>query len=193
MAGGPSLGFACRCGQLRGEIVDAAPAAFTHAICHCGDCRSAYTHLGQADPGAVDILQTTQDRIHIAQGGEQLRVFRHTPRGALRWYAGCCDTSLFYTPLKPRLAHVSVNADRLDEPSAAGKVQAEGFIPAPDGRTRHKGALRMVARMASRILVANLSGAWRRTPFFGPDGEPARPPHVLTREQRAEALSALRR
>ncbi|WGH79116.1 DUF6151 family protein [Jannaschia ovalis] len=165
----------------------------TNIVCHCHDCRAAYTHLGLADPEKVGILQTAQDRIRITQGGENLRVFRHSPRGALRWYATCCDTPLFYTPLKPRLVHVGVNTDRLEDPTAAGPVQAEAFIPGDNGKQRHKGAGRMIARMAKRVAAHNLSGKWRETPFFDADGNPVVDPTVLSREERAAALMGVRR
>ncbi len=184
-----TLGFACKCGRLRGEITDVSPSAYTNVICHCQDCRAAYTHLGLADPAKVGILQTTQDRVHVTEGGENLRVFRHSPKGALRWYATCCDTPLFYTPVKARLVHVGVNTDRLDAPEALPDAKVEGFIPQPGGKVKHKGAARMVTRMVSRMAAKNLSGEWRGSPFFEEDGTtPKVPPQVLTREQRAAAL-----
>jgi hypothetical protein len=185
------LGFACCCGTLRGEVRDVDASAFTNIVCHCADCRSAYTHLGLADPEKVGILQTTQDRIHITQGGETLRLFRLSERGALRWFATCCDTPLFYTPLKARLVHVGLNADRLDDDP--GPVQAEAFIPTGEGKTRHKGAGSMVMRMVSRMAAKNLNGEWRGTPFFGADGAPILPPQVLSREERAAALMKVSR
>lgn len=193
MAAGGPLGLACACGGFRGEIAGAAPSTFTHAVCHCGDCRSAYVHLGHADPGRVGVLQTSQGRIRILRGGEHLRVFRHTPKGALRWYAACCDSHLALTPLRARLVHASLNADRLDTPAAAGPVLAEGFLPAKDGTQRHKGMLRMISRMASRILAANLDGSWRDTPFFDADGAPVVKPRVLTRDEREKALRGVGR
>ena len=188
---GATLRFACRCGRLRGAVRDVDRAAYTHVVCHCADCRAAYTHLGMADPEKVGILQTTQDRIAVEAGGEHLRVFRHTARGALRWYAECCDTPLFYTPLKARLVHVGVNTDRLEE-AVPTPVEAEGFVPTAKG-TKHKGAGRMVARMVSRMAAKNLNGAWRGTPFFREDGTPAVDPRVLSREERAAALQGVRR
>lgn len=188
---GRTLGFACRCGTLRGEIRDVDARAATNVVCHCADCRSAYTHLGMADPEKVGILQTTQDRVRITAGGDRLRLFRLSPRGALRWFATCCDTPLFYTPTKPRLVHVGINADRLAEP--LGPVEAEAYIPAPDGKPRHRGLGRMVGRMAVRMAAENLSGDWRDSPFFDGGGAPVVPPRVLTREERAAALMAVRR
>ena len=185
------LDFACRCGALRGHLADAAPGDMTRIVCHCRDCRAAYVHLGRDDPEGVDILQTAQDRVRIDAGGENLKVFRHTPRGALRWFAACCGTPLFYTPLKARLVHAGLNADTLSEPEAAPKVTAEAYLPDGKGGTRHRGAARMVARMVPRMLAHNLSGAWRGTPFFE-DGAPVREPRVLTREQRAAALMGVR-
>ncbi len=190
---GASIPFACACGKLRGEITDAAPAALTHIECHCHDCRAAYVHLGHADPGSVGILQTTQDRIHIAEGGEHLRVFRHTPKGALRWYAACCNSPLFHTPLKARLVHVGLNTDRLDDPSKAGRVMAQAFLPTRDGKQRHKGITRMAVRMVSRITAKNLNGEWRGTPFFAADGALVVEPRVSTPAERAAALMGVRR
>ncbi|CTQ50131.1 DUF6151 family protein [Jannaschia donghaensis] len=190
--GGETLGFACTCGALRGEIRDVSPAAYTNIVCHCKDCRSAYTHLGLADPEKVGILQTTQDRVRITEGGENLRVFRHTPKGALRWFATCCNTPLFFTPLKARLVHVGVNTDRLDRPEAVGKVKARAFVPSPGGKVRNEGLPRMVGRMVSRMAAKNLNGEWRDTPFFDDEGAPTRKPQVLSREERAAALMGLR-
>lgn len=188
---GAALGFSCRCGALSGELARAAPAEITRVVCHCRDCRSAYTHLGLPDPGPVDLAQATQDAVRIDRGEAQLRAFRHSPRGPLRWYAACCGMPLFLTPTKARAVHVSVNADRLDAPEALGPVVAEAFVPVAPGKTRHKGAPRMVLRVLSRILARNLDGRWRGSPFFGPDGAPISAPHMLTRAERAKALAAL--
>ncbi|MEM7643874.1 MAG: DUF6151 family protein [Pseudomonadota bacterium] len=187
------LDFACSCGRLQGEVRDVSPQAYTNIVCHCDDCRSAYTHLGKADPEKVGILQTTQDRVRITAGGENLRVFRNTPNGPLRWYATCCDTPLFYTMPKARLVHVGVNSDRLADPSAIGPVQVEGFVPTPSGKPKHKNAGRMVLRMMSRMAAKNLSGDWRKSPFFDELGKPTVPPKLLTREERAAALMGVGR
>ncbi|TFL19578.1 DUF6151 family protein [Jannaschia formosa] len=188
-----TLGFACACGKLRGEVTDVSPAAYTNIVCHCADCRSAYTHLGLADPEKVGILQTTQDRIRIAEGGENLRLFRLSSKGALRWFATCCNTPLFYTPTKARAVHVGVNADRLDRPEAVGPVTAEAFIPAGAGKTRNRGMGRMVGRWLTRMAAKNLNGEWRGSPFFDAEGAPRVPPQVLSREERAAALMRVSR
>ena len=140
----------------------------------------------------MPILQTAQDRVAITQGGENLRVFRNTPRGPLRWYASCCGTPLFYTPPKARLVHAGLNVDTLDDPDTIGPVVARGFVPDGKGGTRHEGALRMVGRMIPRMLSRNLNGSWRDSPFFAKDGAPVAPPHLLTREERAAALMAVK-
>ncbi|WP_299649432.1 DUF6151 family protein [uncultured Jannaschia sp.] len=189
----PDLGYGCACGKLRGTVADVTPAACSHVLCHCHDCRSAYTYLGHEDPGVVDLIQTSQDRIRVTEGRDKLRAFRHTPRGALRWYAACCDLPLFVTPLRPRLVHVGMNADRLDDPVAIGPVRGEGFIRTPDGKVRHKNILFVATRLVSRVVGRNVTGEWRETPFFDAAGEPVRDPKILARAERSEALSALRR
>ena len=193
MAAGETLSFACACGTLRGELRDVSPAGSTHVVCHCRDCRSAYTHLGRDDPGEVGILQTTQDRVAFTAGREHLGLFRHTPKGAMRWFARCCGSPLFHTPTGARLVHAGLNADRLDDPKAAGPVDAQAFVPKPGGGATHKGLARMVTRMASRIAAGNLSGGWRDSPFFDDAGAPVVAPQVLGKADRAAALSKLRR
>ncbi|WP_299816125.1 DUF6151 family protein [uncultured Jannaschia sp.] len=188
----PELGYGCACGTLRGTVADATSAGYSHVLCHCLDCRSAYTWLGHDDPGVVDILQTAQDCIRLTEGQDRLRAFRHTPRGALRWYATCCSVPLFVTPLRPRLVHVGMNADRLDDPAAIGPVRAEGFIRTRGGKVRHKGILHIATRLGARVIGRNLSGDWTDTPFFDAAGNPIREPEVLSRRERADALAALR-
>ena len=185
-----TLGFKCRCGELAGELRPVEARDYTHVVCHCADCRSHYTHLGLADPEKVGIVQTSQDRVHVTKGGENLRVFRLGPKGALRWFATCCDTPLFYTPAKsPRMTHVGVMADAVTE--EIKPVEVRGYVPAGDGRTTHEGAARMGRAMLGRIVASNLSGRWKDSPFFA-DGAPAVPPVTLTREQRAAALMGVR-
>ena len=186
------LGFRCACGTLRGTVVDAGPAAYSHVQCHCRDCRSAYTYLGHEDPGKVALLQTSQDRIRLIAGSDKLEAFRHTSRGALRWYASCCDVPLSLTPLHPRLVHVGLNVDRLDDPSSIGPVRGEAFIRTRDGKVRHKNLFHIATRLASRVIGRNMSGDWRDTPFFDAAGNPVRDPKVLTPQERSAAQRAIR-
>ena len=191
-ATGPELAFRCECGAVRGAVEDAVPAGWTHALCHCRDCRGAYAHLGRDDPGTVPLLQTTQDRIRIDAGREHLEAFRHSRQGGMRWFAACCRAPMFYLPTRPRLVIVSLNADRLEAPEAIGAPVAEAFIPAGPGRTRHRGGLRLLGAALTRLVAKNLNGEWRATPFFAEEGTPAVRPHVLTREERAAAMRSLR-
>ena len=185
-----TLGFKCRCGELAGELRPVAASDYTSIVCHCADCRSHYTHLGLADPDKVGIVQTSQDRVHVTRGGENLRVFRLSPRGALRWYATCCDTPLFYTPARsPRMTHVGVMVDAVTGP--VKPAEARGFVPDGRGGRRHEGVPTMVGRMLGRMAKSNLSGAWRDSPFFE-DGAPVVPPRVLSREERAAALMGVK-
>lgn len=142
---------------------------------------------------SVNILQTTQDRIRMTRGEENLRVFRHTPRGGLRWYAACCDVPLFYTPMRARLVHVGMNVDRLADAGSIGKPVGEAFIPTRDGKQRHKGSLRFLNGFLTRFLAKSINGEWRNSPLFAEDGQPIRQPKMLTPEERAVALAGVRR
>ena len=184
MSGGA---FACTCGALAGRVEGLSPRSGTRLECFCADCRAAQLWLDQPDPrpGGVGLFQTAPDRIHIDRGAEHLALMRLSPKGLFRWYASCCRAPLFNTLSRPGLPFAAVVVDRLETPSAAGKVRTQGFLPGPDGRPRHKGAATMAFGILQRMLASRLSGRWRETPFFHEDGAPRAKPRVLDREERA--------
>jgi hypothetical protein len=187
--GAPERRFACACRRLAGRL--APGGSETHALCHCRDCRAAYTASGRPDPGVTGILQTTPDRLRIERGREHLAARRLLPKGGgIRWYAACCGRPLFYTSPVPRLAIVGVAADRLSGPPLP-PVACEAFVPKPGGGHAHKGGARFLRDAVTRIARANLSGSWRDSPLFDEDGKPALRPHRLTEAERAEAYGRL--
>lgn len=188
MADGP-LAFSCECGTVRGEV---SPGQDLAIRCHCSDCRSAYTIHDRPDPGPVEILQVTQGRMRFTSGADHVAALRLGPKGGLRIYAACCRSPLAYIGPKPRIAFAALNADRLDDPSAFGPVEAEAFVPKRGGGQTHKGLLRMMSGLASRILSENLSGDWRNSPFFDKGGDPVHAARQISRAERAEARRRLR-
>ena len=182
--------FSCACGQIRGHVDVASPAAGNHLVCHCPDCRASAIHLGQPDPGAArgtGLWQTTPDCVAIESGADKLAIQQLSPKGLYRWYATCCNTPMFNTLRAPRLAFVGIPTDRLSETDPLGPLIGRAFMRGKDGRYRHQGFNRIGFRIARMMLAANLSGRWRRTPFFDGAGNPTAPAHVLTRAERMAA------
>lgn len=177
--------FSCRCGALTGQLTGIDPDEGTHVVCHCADCARADRHFGGPGDRAAGlaIWQTTPDRVEILTGAGHLRLTRLSPKGLNRWVAGCCGTPMFNTLKGPGMPFAGVLVDCLADRAALGPVIAHGFIEAPDGKTRHQGGLTVGWRFAKRALGARLSGAWRKTPFFGlPGGEPVAEVEILPRD-----------
>jgi hypothetical protein len=145
------VGFSCRCGGIAGRLTHVDPDKGTHVRCHCADCRRANAHFGI--PGTredgVGLWQTTPDKVKIDEGAVNLRLMRLSPRGLLRWYAGCCDTPLFNTMATPKVPFVGVLTDRLADTAPLGPVIAEGFVEGPDGKSRHVHGGRVIRRFCA--------------------------------------------
>ena len=186
----PDLRFRCECGAVTGHVAVASPAAGNHVVCHCADCRASAIHLGRPDPGAAKgtgLWQTTPDCVAVETGAENLAIQQLSPKGLYRWYASCCNTPMFNTLRAPRLAFVGIPTDRLSETAPLGPLIGRAFLKGQNGKYRHQGFNRIGFRIAKMMLAANLSGAWRQTPFFDPAGRPTAPAHVLTRDERKAA------
>lgn len=68
----------------------------------CDDCQSYAYQMDRADDildpsGGTELYQTTLSNITITQGAEHLGCLRLSPKGLMRWYAGCCDTPIANT------------------------------------------------------------------------------------------------
>lgn len=182
------LEFACSCGKLHGHIAAAALPSGAQVECYCRDCRAAELYLNQPDPapGPVDIFQTTPDAITILEGGEYLGLLRLSPRGAMRWYATCCDSPLFNTASGPKIPFTGVRVPRISTPDRIGPVLGKAFVPKPGGKTAHEGLGRLIWKLLPGILGARLSGRWRQTPFFDVEtGKPVVSAKIPSKEERA--------
>lgn len=89
--------------------------------------------LGRADDvldpsGGTDIFQMAQQRLELTSGLEELRCMRLSPKGLLRWYAGCCNTPVGNTPPLPRLRMVGVIHSFMDH---AGDGRARDEVLGP--------------------------------------------------------------
>lgn len=192
------MDFACRCGQVRGELDPAR--AYARATCYCRDCQAFARWLGQAGvldaAGGTDIVAMAPDGLRITQGFDKMACMSLGPRGLLRWYASCCRTPLGNIPRDPKLYYLGVPVPAIAEPAAAidaaygpcGRIavspeSALGNVAA-SGLARFAGTLRIVAN----LLGARLRGR-RNAVLFDADGLPLREPLVLDKAER-DALTA---
>jgi len=191
--------FQCTCGKVQGEIRE--PGQGMRAACYCMDCQT-YAHLlGRADQvldpiGGTDVVATPAGNVAITAGREHLQCVSLSPRGLLRWYAGCCGTPIANTPRDWKLPYIGLVHTCLRQPDAF-----ERSFPRVDIRVNTKGAHGAVPRDGGlagklrflRMMLAlarmRLTGAYRATPLFSAGGEPLAVPRVA---ERAEVEAARR-
>jgi len=185
---GVDLPFACTCNTLRGRLIGVSRSNGTRIECFCTDCRAAEVYAGQPDPapGAVQLYQTTPDKVRIDAGEDQLAVFSFSPKGLLRWQAKCCGAVLFNTVRTAKVPFASLRTDHLEDDSALGPVVAQAFVQKSDGKQGHKGGSKLLMTMVTRVLPCLISGRWKQTPFFDVEtGKPSRDVRLISREERA--------
>ncbi|MEI2804964.1 MAG: DUF6151 family protein [Albidovulum sp.] len=114
--------LACRCGAMRWTI--GAEAAGTHVECYCADCQTFARHLKADDyldaAGGTEVFQTLPHHVRFTQGAANLRLLRLSPKGLLRWYAGCCGTPIansMPSPSFPFVGMISGRASPVSDPS----------------------------------------------------------------------------
>ncbi len=187
------LTFSCSCGALKGHLDPSALQNGLHLACHCQDCRAAALYRGQPDPkntGGVHLFQMPPDMIHIDQGHAQLKLFRLGPNGLFRWYAGCCGTPIANTLKSAKLPFAAISTNCFADPTLFGKVKAEGFLPTkkPGQSPSHRGGMRVVYAIFSRMIVSRLSGRWIENPFFDIEANaPVSKPEILSKEDRLQS------
>ena len=188
--------FSCRCGAVNGHLAAIDRKAGSRITCYCADCQTAARVLGSAAlldaRGGSELYQTTPAHVHIDEGDVHIACLRLSPKGLMRWYAGCCDTPLFNTLASPKLcfAGVLVHTIAPDARGPLGPLTAQTFTESATGAgapVRKFGFARTGFNILRRHLRAKLGGKAGMAPFFDDDGQPAREARILTREERAAA------
>jgi hypothetical protein len=175
-------------------------------VCYCGDCQAFAHFLGRAaevlDPhGGTEIFQTSPARVEITQGRERLACMRLTPKGLLRWYAGCCNTPIGNTLITRAVPFVGlIQLQAYSGPAMRSRDASLGRVRAhvntgaakPDAggqKVRTSGVLPSILRFAGLVLQARLRGDHKRSPFFDAgSGEPSVTPRVLTADELREVV-----
>lgn len=194
---GGDLDITCSCGLFRARLTGVGPGSGSHLMCYCKDCQAAARHLGADDTlkprGGSDIYHTTPSRLSIEDGAEHLSCLRLSPKGLMRWYAGCCNTPLFNTLPRGKLAFVGVLTPTLRADGAAeaigpviAVVNTSGAQPGP-GTLRDRGFLKAGWQIMRRLVLEKLRGTARDNPLFDESGVPIVSPRVLTLDERRAA------
>lgn len=186
----------CRCGRLRGEVD--IERAYTRATCHCRHCQAFARFLGATwvldAQGGTDIVPMAPTGVCFTAGQEHLACLSLSRKGLLRWYAACCRTPLANTPRDAGIFYVGVLApvlavapDALDlELGPRDHVVLNTASATGPVRRTPLAFLLAGLEIFAHVAMAKLRRR-RDTTFFDAEGQPIRPPQVLTPEQRASA------
>jgi hypothetical protein len=191
--------LSCRCGTLTGHV---GHRNTRRGVCYCRDCQ-AFAHALGSDAGVLDeqggtdVVATLQGNVTIEHGTEALACLSLSPNGLLRWYASCCNTPIANTTRNCRMSYVGLvhtclrdASESLDE--AFGPVRMRVNTRSARGPVNPTpfGTLKAVVGLSLALLQARVDGSYRRTPFFDSQGTPVASPRILTRDERARAMSA---
>ncbi|WP_227368935.1 DUF6151 family protein [Halomonas sp. M20] len=184
----------CRCGKLKGTL---GPIKnYIHSVCYCTDCQAFPRFLGQENEtldtnGGTELIQTTPDNLTFSEGIENLACLRLTPKGLLRWYASCCNTTIANTPSNYNMPFVGVVHTCLRyEPGSLndtfGPVRMRVFTKNAlcEPKPSSQGLIGGGAQAAGMIAKARLDGSYKRTPFFdGQSGKCIVTPKILSEQE----------
>lgn len=129
----------------------------------------------------------------FASGRDKLAWVHMTDQPTLRWYASCCDTSLFNTYANGKLPYTTILLANCDKAGRAALGEPRGHLHLADasGETDDPKPMSMAALLRSffkRLVKDIVSGDRRRNPLFDPKTlEPVATPRRVTPQER-EAL-----
>ncbi|SHH79151.1 DUF6151 family protein [Marivita hallyeonensis] len=178
----------CQCGKMEWRIAPTAPG--THLVCYCADCQTYANVLDHGatrvdSDGGTEIFQTLPANFEFLRGQDHLAVLRLSPKGILRWYAGCCGTQIANTLPGPGLPFVGA----VLPPGAKGYGPITALLStvgtAP--HIKETGVLKAQLSVIGRILGGVFSPSKRASPFFNDDKTPVVAPRVLSKSERNAA------
>ena len=194
-----ALPLKCRCGKIRGVIDPASASVGRRVVCMCLSCQTYARWLGDADAlldahGGSDIYQTAPARVRLEVGHEHVRCARLSPKGLLRFYAGCCRTPLANMVPSPGLPFVGIARACLEHPEETiGPVTMYihtrfATQPVPAG-VHDPGKLSLLG-IGLGLLMDRIRGRHQPNPFRNEDGTPIHAPETLSKDER-DRLRAL--
>lgn len=190
----------CQCGALQGQLEE--PQRAVRGVCYCKDCRAYSNFLGKRSEvhdelGGAEFVATQSRYVTFTRGAENLACVSLSPKGALRWYAKCCNTAIGNTARDWKLPYVGlVHSCLKAEPAAYErsfpKIKMRVSPESAQGKPPGMGLGNMFALMEiiPRILMGRFNGSFKTTPFFKA-GTPIRDVKVLSPAERETAFSGV--
>lgn len=181
----------CQCGAIQARLTGSGP--HNRVICYCADCRAFARYLGQQHildaQGGSEVVQVAQHRLHWQQGLEALTCLRLSPNGLLRWYCRHCQTPIGNTTADAKLSFIGLissclDPSRLDRDFAAVTALVNTGSALGEPKPQQRGLAGVILRFVLLVVGARLSGRWRQSALFLPDGTPRCEPLVLTAAQK---------
>ncbi len=178
------LTLSCACGKLTAVAEGVSRGGSNRCVCYCRFCREYAERLG-ADgvldgEGGTEVIQFSPRRFRFTGGEEHLACLRQTKKGALRWYAKCCNTPIANTAGSTKMPFVGVVRRAITAPEgdaltrAVGPVRARIFLPPEMKQGANWGEKRVLLRVLRLITGWKLRGDGKRSPFFDSAGKPVR-------------------
>jgi len=190
----------CRCGRIRGVAKEVGPETGTRTICYCEDCQAFARFLEQPDVtnsrGGTDVYQMASSRVSITDGAAEMCCMRLSPRGMIRFYAGCCRTPIGNT-IGPRVPFVGLVHSFIDLGADGARDEILGAAVGVQGRSAIGGCPPGVAPRVPPLFlmraVKNLATWWLTSrgspsPFFEQRTGARRAPLVVLSPEERERL-----
>jgi hypothetical protein len=189
----------CRCGEVRGIVIDPSPRTVNRVVCYCDDCQ-AYAHqLGRADllddKGGSDIVQLAPASIRFTKGQDRIAGLRLTPKGLYRWHTTCCNTPVGNT-LGPAVPFVGIPVQSFDAPRPddvfgvpMGAILGKFAIGEPPAGSTGLN-LSLLVRAIGRVLAWRFGGRTWPHPFFARETRAPIYPLTVVSQEKREALRA---
>ena len=189
-----NVALKCQCGKLTGSLKNVSSSRGTHLICYCDDCQKFAIALNREDTvlddlGGTEIFQSNPANLSFETGQDHLCCLRLTPKGLMRWYAGCCNTPIANTLPTPKVPFVGVIhtifdfEDEREKKKVLGKISARIQSRFARGKPPKNAHTRAPLRVILKAVFC-LGLAWFRkengvSPFFDGEGKPVVTPRVL--------------
>ncbi len=191
----------CRCERLELTVREVSPDRACHVSCGCQGCRQAAQRMRPELLGAhgeTQRFQVSPACVEITRGREHLACLQQTPRGALRWYAACCDTPIALTLRSARIPFIAFDVmNGVDTEAllrAIGPMRARVNTKTSDRerareiRADGRALREMLRHFAPLVWRWWRRGDHRRSPFFDHEtGAPAVEVHRLQDTRVAKA------
>ncbi|MEM7016305.1 MAG: DUF6151 family protein [Pseudomonadota bacterium] len=190
------LTIRCACGAVRGIAHHVTIKEVNRVVCYCRHCQAYANFLGRAEQvvdaqGGTEMLHLSPRHLDINNGLEHIACVHFTEKGALRWYAKCCNTPIANTLQNVRMPfmaviHTCIDRTMLDAPieGMIGPVRARvnKRFPKQD-RPREATAsalLFMIMRYSALFALWGIRGDGKHSPFLNQESGMLITPPVLT-------------